>query len=116
MGRMRYMIMSASAFTLPTRGFQYSPTGKLLPVNQHSRRSFLRLGALTAATAAIAPGFAGNAEASESSAPAHDGAFVAWVKDPKAGEIAVLVGERELIVRDRKLAKRLAQAAARAQK
>jgi anaerobic selenocysteine-containing dehydrogenase len=80
-----------------------------------SRRTFLKLGAVTAAGAAVAPGFAGSAGAEESSAPAHDGAFVAWVKDPRAGEIAVLVGDRELTVRDRPLAKRLAQAAARAQ-
>ncbi len=82
-----------------------------------SRRNFLKLGVVMAGTAAVVPAFIGVTDAdAESSAPAHDGAFVAWVKDPKAGEIAVLVGERELVVRDRKLAKRLAQAAARAQR
>ena len=50
----------------------------------------------------------------ESSAPAHEGAFVAWVKDPAAGQIAVLVGQQELVYTDKKLAKRLAQVAARA--
>jgi hypothetical protein len=85
-------------------------------VNQQSRRNFLRLGAVTTVGVAIVPGFAASADAAESSAPAHDGAFVAWVKNPQAGEIAVLVGDRELTVRDRKLAKRLAQAAARAQR
>lgn len=85
-------------------------------MTDHSRRNFLKLGAATAGAVAIAPGFVGSAGAQESSAPAHDGAFVAWIKDPKTGEIAVMVGERELIVHDRKLAKRLAQAAARAQR
>jgi hypothetical protein len=59
-------------------------------------------------------GGAASAQTVESSAPAHEGPFIAWVKDPRAGEIAVLVGEHELIVRDKKLAKRLAQAAATA--
>jgi hypothetical protein len=88
---------------------------KVAAVNQHSRRNFLRLGALTAGTVAVAPALGGSAEAEGSPAPAHDGAFVAWVKNPGTGEIAVLVGDQELNVRDRKLAKCLAQAAARAQ-
>ena len=71
---------------------------------------------MTAGAAAAVPAFGLTSADAESSAPAHDGSFVAWVKDPKRGEIAILVGERELTIRDRKLAKRLAQAAARAQR
>ena len=82
---------------------------------EHSRRHFLKFAGVAAGAAAVVPALGMTGADAESSAPAHDGAFVAWVKDPKAGEIAVLVGERELTVRDRKLAKRLAQAAARAQ-
>ena len=83
---------------------------------EHSRRNFLKIAGVTAGAAAVVPAIGLTDAEAESSAPAHDGAFVAWVKDPKAGEIAVLVGERELTVHDRKLAKRLAQAAARAQR
>ncbi len=46
--------------------------------------------------------------------PAHDGSFAVWVKDAKAGEIAVLVGESEVVYKDEALAKRLARIAARA--
>ena len=86
---------------------------------EHSRRGFLKrasAGAAVAGVVAVVPGLFGSAEAAEpeSSAPAHDGSFIAWVKDPKAGEIAVLVGQHELTYTDKKLAKRLAQVAARA--
>jgi hypothetical protein len=85
-----------------------------------SRRNFLKfasLGTAAAGVAVLAPSMTGTAEAAEpeSSAPAHDGPFVAWIKDPAAGEIAVMVGQRELVYTDKKLAKKLAQAAARAQ-
>jgi hypothetical protein len=85
-----------------------------------SRRNFLKyasLGTAAVGVAAVAPSLTGTAAAAEpeSNAPAHGGPFVAWVKDPGAGEIAVLVGDRELVYTDKKLAKKLAQAASRAQ-
>lgn len=36
---------------------------------------------------------------------------VAYVKNPASGEISVMVGEREVIVHDRKLAARISRAA-----
>ena len=73
---------------------------------------------MTAGAVAVTAGLGGVASAQttevESNAPAHAGAFVVWVKDPKAGELAVLVGTQELVYTDKKLAKKLAQAAARA--
>ncbi len=89
---------------------------------EHSRRSFLKRAALGAAAAAgagvVIPGLrAGNATAERAAMdPAHDGPFVAWVKDAKSGEIAVLVGEHEVVHRDLRLATRLAQIAAQAPK
>ena len=84
----------------------------------HSRRGFLArasVGAAAVGAAVVVPGVVGGGVAdAQESGPAHAGEFVVWVKDPRAGELAVLVGERELTVVDRKLAKRLAQAAARA--
>ena len=85
-----------------------------------SRRNFLKvasLGTAAAGVAVVAPSFTGSASAAtepESSAPAHDGPFVAWVKNPAIGEIAILVGDREFVYTDKKLAKKLAQAAMRA--
>jgi len=86
---------------------------------EHSRRKFLQrasLGAAAVSAVAVVPGLgAGSAEA-EGSGPAHSGPFVAWVKDAKTGEIAVLVGEHEVVHRDRKLAARLARIAGQAPK
>jgi len=48
------------------------------------------------------------------SGPAHDGSFTVWVKDARAGEIAVLVGESQVVYKDRVLANRLARIAASA--
>ena len=88
-------------------------------VVEHSRRVFLKrasVGAAAAGAVAVVPGFLGSSAdaAEEQSGPAHEGSFVAWVKDPKAGQIAVLVGERELVFTDKKMAKRLAQVASQA--
>lgn len=46
----------------------------------------------------------------------HGGPFVAWVKDAQSGEIAVMVGEHEVVHHDRQLAASLARIAARAPK
>ncbi len=48
--------------------------------------------------------------------PQHGGPFVAWVKDVKEGEVAVMVGEQTIVHKDANLAKQLAQIAARAQR
>jgi hypothetical protein len=94
-------------------------------VSDHSRRVFLQrasVGAAAVGVVAVAPAFTTGASAQglesapDSTAPAHEGSFVVWIKDPKAGQLAVLVGEKELVFTDKKLAKQLAQAAARAQR
>ena len=46
--------------------------------------------------------------------PLHGGPFVAWVKDVKEGEVAVMVGEQTIVHKDANLAKQLAEIAARA--
>ena len=83
-----------------------------------SRRSFLVLagtGAAVAGTAAVLPG--ASAEAAAPAAPtaakgaAHPGPLVAHVRNTKTGEIAVLVGESEVVVHDKDLAHRLAHIA-----
>lgn len=68
--------------------------------------------------AAVVPGLAASSAEAEpvAAGPAHAGPFMAWVKDATAGEIAVLVGEHEVLHHDRKLAARLAQIAGRAPK
>jgi hypothetical protein len=56
--------------------------------------------------AALLPAAA--AEAAEPNTPAHPGPLVAHVRDTRTGEIAVYVGEREVVVHDKKLAHRIA--------
>ena len=83
---------------------------------ESSRRNFLKSATAVTGGAVIAAGLGSTTAHAEpeSSAPAHAEAFVAWVNDPKAGTITVLVDHHEVVVTDKKLARRLAQAAARA--
>ncbi|TCO35757.1 secreted protein [Kribbella steppae] len=84
-----------------------------------TRRGFLVFaGAGTAAAvgAVAAPTLFGNqaADAAENARPlepadlANAESFVVHVKDVKAGRLAIMVGEREVLVTDRELAARLA--------
>ncbi|HEV2638004.1 MAG TPA: twin-arginine translocation signal domain-containing protein [Actinocrinis sp.] len=68
------------------------------------------------ATASAASAQAAGAVAAPAFAPAgaaHTGPFVAYVKNAKTGEIAVLAGENEVVHYDPQLAARLAQVASR---
>jgi anaerobic selenocysteine-containing dehydrogenase len=84
----------------------------------YSRRNFLKTTAVGAAAvgaaAAVPTALAGDADAATPNAPAHAGPFMAWVKDARTGEIAVLVGDQEVVHHDKSLARRLAQIAATA--
>ncbi len=81
-----------------------------------SRRSFLKGTSLGVAVvgAALTPGVfrAPTASAEAPSGPMSAGPVVAYVRDPASGEIAVLAGEREVVVHDAQLAARLARIAA----
>jgi hypothetical protein len=50
-------------------------------------------------------------QASADEGPVGSEPVVAYVKDPSSGEISVMSGDREVLVRDRKLAARIARAA-----
>jgi hypothetical protein len=88
-----------------------------------SRRTFIRNASTSGAAvglAAVSPALLGTAASARAdgrtctatAAPAHQGPFVAYVKNAKAGEIAVMVGEHEVVHQDKDLATRLAQVAA----
>ncbi len=91
-------------------------------MSDHSRRNFLKtasIGAAAVGTLAVAPAAASAAPASADAheldnGKAHNGSFTVWVKNASTGKIAVMVGESEIHYTDRKLAKRLARLAARA--
>ncbi len=74
-----------------------------------SRRSFVKTSAGTAAgMTALGALVASRAEAD---ARAGSDPVVAYLKDPSTGEISVMSGEREVTVRDPKLAAQIARAA-----
>jgi hypothetical protein len=87
---------------------------------EHSRRLFLKNASVTAAAAGAAaiasPALTASAKKAEPTTfgPLHGGPFVAWIKDVKEGEVAVMVGEQTVIHKDADLAKQLAAIAARA--
>ena len=81
-----------------------------------TRRTFLKTGAATGAASvggfAIGPGLAaallGSAGVAAGDVALHDGSpVVAYVRDAGRGELGLLVGEREVTVRDPKLVARL---------
>ena len=87
-------------------------------MSEHSRRTFIRnasIGAAAVGAAAVIPSVTSADAATPDSpaGPAHDGPFTVWVKDVKTGEIAVLVGESEVVHHDKALASTLARIAAR---
>ncbi len=80
---------------------------------ESSRRNFLILagaGAAAAGVAATLPAGAAGATPSTGNATAA-GPLLAYVKDARSGELTLMVGEREVVVRDRDLVNRLARAA-----
>lgn len=91
---------------------------------EHSRRKFLKhasAGGAVAGVAALTPTLLAESisarppeAADDHVGRVHDEPFMAYVKDARTGEIAVLVGEREAVHQDRELAERLGRAAERA--
>jgi hypothetical protein len=83
--------------------------------SDQTRRGFIALAGAGAAGAAGAVVLGGTAEAAAqpaTSVPAGaDEALVAYVRDAHTGEVAVMVGDREVVVHDRELAARIARAA-----
>ena len=83
---------------------------------EKSRRTFLQHASAAAAATGLAAAVpaltATSASASQkSSGRAHEGAFVVYVRDQHSGDIAVMVGEREVVHHDPQLAAQLARLA-----
>jgi hypothetical protein len=51
------------------------------------------------------------AEQADAEAAAGSGPIVAYIREPRTGEISVMAGERQVKLRDRKIAARIARAA-----
>jgi hypothetical protein len=88
-------------------------------MTDHSRRTFLKhasIGAAAVGATTAIPAINSSAQAAperDEAGPAYHGPFTVWIKDARTGEIAVLVGEREVVHHDRVLARKLAKIAAR---
>ena len=83
-------------------------------MSETSRRKFLA--AAGAGTAAGTIGLATSGAAQAATARRHDAAYepvVAYVADPHADVVHLMVGEREVVVEDRELAARILNAAGR---
>ena len=74
-----------------------------------TRRGFVRNSMAAAAGMTVAGALA--TESAEAEARAGSGPVVAYVRDPRTGEISVMAGERTVKVRDRHLAARIARVA-----
>lgn len=89
-------------------------------MTEQSRRTFLQHGALGAVAvgAVLTPGLLPRAGSAPPAAagPLPDQPFIAYVKDHRTGEVAVMVGEHEVVHRDRELAARLAAIASHARR
>lgn len=75
-----------------------------------TRRNFVKNSAITAAGMTAVGAIAADAAEAHSSAVGSE-PVVAYVSDPSTGEISVMKGEREVKLRNRKLARDISRAA-----
>ena len=74
-----------------------------------TRRDFVRNSAVTAAGMTMIGAIAADVASADSGATGSE-PIVAYVSDPSKGEISVMKGDREVRLRDRKLAKDISRA------
>jgi anaerobic selenocysteine-containing dehydrogenase len=79
-------------------------------VSDLTRRNFVKNSAITAAGMTAVGAIAAGAAEADSGAVGSE-PVVAYVSDPSTGEISVMTGEREVKLRDRKLAREISRAA-----
>jgi hypothetical protein len=79
-------------------------------VSDLTRRNFVKNSAITAAGMTAVGAIAAEAAGAHSSAVSSE-PVVAYVSDPSTGEISVMKGEREVKLRDRKLARDISRVA-----
>jgi len=78
-------------------------------MSDSTRRAFVQNSAAAAAGMTVVGALV--AEQADAKVAATSGPVVAYVRDPRTGEISVMAGERQVRLHDRKLAARLARAA-----
>ena len=80
-------------------------------MSDSTRRGFVKNSAAAAAGMTVVGALL--TDEAKAAVAAHNGPVVAYIHDARTGEISLLAGEHEVLVRDRKLAARIADAAAR---
>ena len=86
-------------------------------MSDSTRRRFLAVagaGTVAGVAALATQGSAAGAADTEALPPEAQGAMAAYIRDVRRGEVVVMVEGREVVVTDRRLVARLAQAFARA--
>lgn len=91
------------------------------PMSKSTRRGFLKIAgagaavgaAAVATTAAVKSGGPQQQGTTDSVPAAADGPLVAYVRDVRGAEVSVLVGETEVVVKDKELVARLVSARSR---
>jgi hypothetical protein len=78
-------------------------------MSDSTRRGFVKNSAAAAAGMTVVGALV--AEQADAKAAAGSGPVVAYIRNPRTGEISVMAGEREVKLQDRKIAARLARAA-----
>jgi hypothetical protein len=78
-------------------------------MSDSTRRGFVKSSAAAAAGATALGALM--AEQADAEATAGSGPIVAYIRDPRTGEISVMAGEQQVKLHDRKIAARIARAA-----
>jgi hypothetical protein len=78
-------------------------------MSDSTRRGFVKNSAAAAAGMTVVGALV--AEQADAKAATKSGPVVAYIRNPRTGEISVMAGEREVKLHDRKIAARLARAA-----
>jgi len=78
-------------------------------MSESTRRGFVKNSAAAAAGMTVVGALV--AEQADAKAAAKSGPVVAYIRNPRTGEISVMSGEREVKLHDRKIAARLARVA-----
>lgn len=78
-------------------------------MSDSTRRGFVKNSAAAAAGATVIGALM--ADQADAQAAADSGPIVAYIREPRTGEISVMAGERQVKLNDRKIAARIARAA-----
>ena len=78
-------------------------------MSDSTRRGFVKSSAAAAASVTVVGALI--AEEADAKAAAGSGPIVAYIREPRSGEITVMAGERQVKLHDRKIAARIVRAA-----